>query len=258
MRRLCLCLGIDVCDASNLTPDLVVSKAGEVVAELQRLRTKLSSTCDTLHTCEAELLNTRTTACAEKQRLQQQLESLQSHSQDIENRCRQSEKDLQLTRDRLAECEGNGDKLREEMRGFESRCCRLQNTIDRFQNDRIQYLRNIASMVAVPEPCETLIKDKVRDLLGDNQTLQTVSSLRMAPRNGAESQSFLKQLNNLRDQMSSDANRHREILETTNCRLRSEEVQKCSVEERFEKTAHELHALKGDHLTVSNAVDALR
>lgn len=153
---------------------MVVSKAAEIVAELQRLRTKLTTTCESLHSCEAELVGTRTTACAEKQRMQQQLESLQSHSQDLESRCRQSERDLQLTRERLAECEGNGDKLREELRGFESRCARLQNSIDRFQNDRLQYLRNVASIVAVPEPCETLIKDKVRDITNDNQALQTV------------------------------------------------------------------------------------
>lgn len=175
MRRLCLCLAIDVCDASNLTPELVLAKAGEIVDELQRLRTKLTTTCDTLHNCESELLNNKTAACADKQRLQQQMESMQLHSQDLENRCRQSERDLQLTRDRLAECEGNADKLREELRGFESRCCRLQNSLDRFQNDRLLYLRNLATIVSVPEPCETLIKDKTRDIVNDNQTLQTVS-----------------------------------------------------------------------------------
>lgn len=153
----------------------MVSKAAEIVAELQRLRTKLTTTCETLHNCEAELVNTRATACSEKQRSQQQLESVQSHAQDLESRCRQSERDLQLTRERLAECETNGDKLREELRGFESRCHRLQNSIDRFQNDRLQYLRNVASIVSVPEPCETLIKDKIRDVVNDNQALQTVN-----------------------------------------------------------------------------------
>lgn len=174
VRRLCLCLGIDVCDTGNLTPDLVVSKAAEIVAELQRMRTKLTTTSDTLHNCEAELVNIRTTACTEKQRMQQQLESVQTHAQELESRCRQSERDLQLTRERLAECEGSGDKLREELRGFESRCCRLQNSIDRFQNDRLQYLRNVATIVSVAEPCETLIKDKVREIVSDNGALQTV------------------------------------------------------------------------------------
>lgn len=174
IRRLCLCLAIDVCDSSNFTPEVVITKTGEIVAELQRLRTKLSTTCDSLHTCESELLATRTTSCAEKQRMQQQMESLQSHVQELENRCHQTERDLQATRDRLAECDNNGDKLREELRGFESRCCRLQNTIDRLQNDRLQYLRNVASIVSLPEPCETLIKDKVRDIVNDNQMLQSV------------------------------------------------------------------------------------
>lgn len=152
----------------------MVAKAGEIVNELQRLRTKLTTTCDNLHTCESELLATRTAACNDKQRLTQQVESLQAHTKDMENRCRQAERDLQLTRDRLSECETGGDKLREELRGFESRCCRLQNTIDRLQNDRLQYLRNLSSITSLPEPCETMIKDKVRDLVNDNQALQTV------------------------------------------------------------------------------------
>lgn len=170
-----MCLAIDICESSNLSPELVVAKAGEIVNELQRMRTKLTTTCDTLHTCESELLATRTTACNDKQRQQQQVESLQAHTKDMENRCRQAERDLQLTRDRLSECETSGDKLREELRGFESRCCRLQNSIDRLQNDRLQFLRNLASIVALPEPCETMIKDKVRDLVNDNQAVQAVN-----------------------------------------------------------------------------------
>lgn len=175
IRRLCVCLSIDVCEAKSLSPEAVVAKASEIVAELQRMRTKLTSSVDSLHNCEAELLATRTGACNDKQRLQHQIESLQSHVQDLETRCRQAERDLQLTRDRLAECETGGDKLREELRGFESRCCRLQNTIDRMQNDRLQYLRNLASTIGAPEPCEVLIKDKVRDVVNENQTLQTVN-----------------------------------------------------------------------------------
>lgn len=167
-------MGIDVCETKNLSSESVVAKAGEIVTELQCMRTKLTTTFDSLHKCEAELMTTRTNACNDKQRLQQQIESLQLHTQDLEARCRQSERDLQLTRDRLAECETSGDKLREELRGFESRCCRLQNTIDRMQNDRLQYLRNLASIVNVAEPCEALIKDKLRDVVNENQALQTV------------------------------------------------------------------------------------
>lgn len=174
VRRLCLCLGIDACESSHLTPETVVTKATDVVAEVQRLRTKLSTTCETLHNCETELLNTRTASCSDKQRLQAQVEALQALSQDLENRSRQAERDLQITRDRLAECDLTGNKLREELRGFESRCCRLQNNLDRFQNDRLQFLRNISAIVCVPEPCETLIKDKIREILTENQSQHTV------------------------------------------------------------------------------------
>lgn len=171
IRRLCVSLAIDVSDATNLSAELVVAKTGEVVGELQRARNKLSSTCESLHSCEAELLQTRTAACNDKQRLDVSI-------QELETRCRQSERDLQAVRDRLLESEGTGDKLREELRGFESRCCRLQNTIDRMQNDRLQYLRNLASLVSLPEPCESLIKDKVRDVVSDNQALHSVCAFR--------------------------------------------------------------------------------
>lgn len=167
VRRLCVCLAIDVTESTNLSPELVVAKTSEIVAELQRIRNKLTSTCESLHSCEAELLQTRTSACNDKQRLE-------SHLQELEVRCRQSERDLQAVRDRLVESEGTGDKLREELRGFESRCCRLQNTIDRMQNDRLQYLRNLSSIVTVAEPCEALIKDKVRDVVNESQALQSV------------------------------------------------------------------------------------
>lgn len=175
VRRLCLCLGIDVCDSAHLTPECVLTKTGEMVSELQRLRSKVTVTCENLTTLESELINTKNISCAEKQRLTTQIETMQSLQKDAENRCRQSEKNLEITRSRLSECEINGEKLREELRGFESRCCRLQNQIDRFQTDRMQFLRNIISIINVPEPCETLIKDKLRELTTENQTLHTVS-----------------------------------------------------------------------------------
>lgn len=60
-----------------------------------------------------------------------------------------------------------------------------------------------------------------------------------------------KQLGNLRDQINTEASRHREIIETTANRLRNEEIQKSTVEERLEKTAHDLHYLKNEHMTVN-------
>lgn len=64
--------------------------------------------------------------------------------------------------------------LTEELRGFESRCCRLQTNLDRVQNDRLVFLKNIGSIINVPEPCESLIKDKIRDLCNDNQAMHNV------------------------------------------------------------------------------------
>lgn len=174
VRRLCICLGIDVCDSGLLTPDSVLSKAGEIVQELQRLRTKMTATCETLTTCENELLNAKNNSCIDKQRLSAQIESLQSLAQELESRSHHAERELQITKDKLAECEIHGEKLRDELRGFESRCCRLQTNLDRFQQDRNQFLRNLTSMICTPEPCETLIKEKVRDMVNENKNLQNV------------------------------------------------------------------------------------
>lgn len=55
----------------------------------------------------------------------------------------------------------------------------------------------------------------------------------------------------LRDQIAADASRHRESIEATNCRLRNEEGEKCSLEERLEKAHQELHTMKAEHTTVS-------
>lgn len=175
IRRLALCLGMDVCETAHV-PDagLVLSKAGEMVTELQKMRMKVTASCETISNCEAELLNLRGASVSERQRMQSQLDGLQSLNQDLESRIRQMEKELLMTRDRLTESEVGGDKLREELRGFESRCGRLQNNIDRFQGDRLQFLRGIAATLNVNEPCETLIKDKLRELVAHHQQLQNV------------------------------------------------------------------------------------
>lgn len=145
-----------------------------MVAELQRLRTKLAATCENLTTCESELINTRSISTSEKERLKSQIEHLESITKELECKCQHEEKNVEMTRNRLSEIETCNDKLREELRGLESRSGRLQNTIDRFQSDRLQFLRNIASIINVPEPCETLIKDKVREMVNEIQSLHNV------------------------------------------------------------------------------------
>lgn len=60
----------------------------------------------------------------------------------------------------------------------------------------------------------------------------------------------MQQLNSLREQMNVEVSRQREVLETTNCRLRNEEAQKLTVEERLEKALHDLHEIKSEHMTV--------
>ncbi|XP_028898145.2 coiled-coil domain-containing protein 170 [Zeugodacus cucurbitae] len=238
LRRLTTCLGVDLCENVHPTPECVLNRAEEVMIELQRTKAKASSTCDTLSSCENELMNLKSLANIEKQRLSAQLEGITNHNHGLEGRCRQYERDLQLQRDRLTESEISGEKLKEELRGFESRCHRLQNNLDRTQSERLQFLRCLANQLNVPEPCETLIKEKVRDMLGENQTMHV-------------------QLHSLRDQLNLEQSKLKETQETTQCRLRTEEAQKCELEERLEKCQAEIHTLRNDHLGLSEFLQRL-
>lgn len=112
IRKLCVCLGIDVCESAHLTPECVLSKTNETVTELQRLRSKLAATCESFTTCESELHHLRSTSTTERSHAQAQIESLKTITTGLEARCKSGERDLQLTRDRLTESEMNGDKLR--------------------------------------------------------------------------------------------------------------------------------------------------
>lgn len=56
----------------------------------------------------------------------------------------------------------------------------------------------------------------------------------------------------MREQIATDATRHRESMEATTCRLRTEESQKCGLEERLEKTHDELQKMKAEHCNVSS------
>ncbi|KAH8377706.1 hypothetical protein KR093_006716 [Drosophila rubida] len=241
LRRLSVCLGMEVCESnanSHATPECVVSRAEEVMMELQRAKSKVSSTCDTLSSCENELLNLKSLANIEKQRLSAQLDGAGNHNHELEGRCRQYERDLQLQRDRLTESEINGEKLKEELRGFESRCHRLQNNLDRIQADRLQFLRGLSNLLNVPEPCETLIKDKLRELLAENQAMHA-------------------QMHSLRDQLSNEHEKLKETQESSECRLRSGEAQKCELAERLEKCHAEIHTLRKDHMSLSEYLQRL-
>ncbi|XP_037958900.1 coiled-coil domain-containing protein 170 [Teleopsis dalmanni] len=238
LRRLATCLGMDICENNHLSTECVLARTDEVMTELQRTKSKVTSTCDTLSSCENELLNLKSLANIEKQRLSGQLDSASNHNHELESRCRQYERDLQVQRDRLTESEINAEKLKEELRGFESRCHRLQNNLDRSQSDRLQFLRCLATQLNIPEPCETLIKDKLREVLSENQAMHV-------------------QVHSLRDQLSSEHEKLKETKESTQCRLRTEEAQKCELEERIEKCHAEIHTLRKDHLGLSEYLQRL-
>lgn len=141
----------------------------------------------------------------------------------------------------------------EELRGFESRCCRLQNSYDRLQTERLQFLRTLATIVGVNEPCENNIRDKVREITNHNQSLHDVSTGRciILERSLNLSVVNFQQTAQLKEQLHQEASRHREHQERTTCQLKTEEQHRLSVEERLEKACHELQHFRSEHVTVS-------
>lgn len=49
-----------------------------------------------------------------------------------------------------------------------------------------------------------------------------------------------------------EQSRHREAMDTATCRMKADEMQRCTVEERLEKAHAELQAMKAEHHIVSN------
>ena len=115
VRKLSCVLGIDVTDTSCITADCVLTKTADVVNELQRLRSKLAATCETLTSCESELHSLRNASTTERSHLSAQIESLKTITTGLEARCKSAERDLQLTRDRLTETDMGADKLRGDL-----------------------------------------------------------------------------------------------------------------------------------------------
>lgn len=60
-----------------------------------------------------------------------------------------------------------------------------------------------------------------------------------------------QQVSSLREQIAAEGSRNREVQENVTTRIRSEEQQRCSLEERLEKAVHELQAFKADHICLS-------
>lgn len=114
VRKLGCILGLDVSDSSHITSDCVLTKTNDVVNELQRLRSKLAATCESLTACESELHGLRNSSATERSHLTAQIESLKTITTGLEARCKSTERDLQLTRDRLTETDMGADKLRGE------------------------------------------------------------------------------------------------------------------------------------------------
>lgn len=128
----------------------------------------------------------------------------------------------------------------------------MQNSYDRLQTERLQFLRTLATIVGVNEPCENNIRDKVRELTNHNQSLHDVSTGGCSARSLNLSVVIFQNTAQLKEQLHQEASRHREHQERTTCQLKTEEQHRLSVEERLEKACHELQHFRAEHITVSS------
>lgn len=66
-----------------------------------------------------------------------------------------------------------------------------------------------------------------------------------------------QQMHSLRDQLSNEHEKLKESQESTECRLRTGEAQKCELAERLEKCHAEIHTLRKDHMALSEYLQRL-
>lgn len=64
-------------------------------------------------------------------------------------------------------------------------------------------------------------------------------------------------MHSLRDQLSNEHEKLKESQESTECRLRTGEAQKCELAERLEKCHAEIHTLRKDHMSLSEYLQRL-
>ncbi|XP_046608949.1 coiled-coil domain-containing protein 170 isoform X1 [Neodiprion virginianus] len=269
VRRLAHSLGVEYCDSSHHSPDVVIHKAEELVQEVNRLRSKSTNAESHLNSIESELRSCRDAldrANVDKDQVQRQaasqlldLERLRQEKECAEMQLRVAERDLNDLRDKLVNANRNITSATGNISNQEALICQLREDLklreekcQRVQNELRHLLESMAILVSNPnrfvETHENAIKDRIREILTENKDQQL-------------------KIQALRDKLSvahDTANRQTEMTESTMMQVRSLEEERAALENKIHKLESELtscelsrESLRRDKQTFMDFLDRL-
>ncbi|CAI6343519.1 unnamed protein product [Macrosiphum euphorbiae] len=196
VSRTSMALGYESLNSdSPAAVDVVLSKASEMHQELNRLRRKNISACENVTSIEIELRNCREQlerALADKENLQRQaaghileIDKLKQEKEHLEMQQRVMERDLSELRDKLmatnrslgiasnsiASQEATISTLRNDLRGHDERCQKMQIDMQHFLESLAVCLTSADGYV---QSTESGVKDAVKRLVNELATKSTL------------------------------------------------------------------------------------
>ncbi|XP_013136804.1 PREDICTED: coiled-coil domain-containing protein 170 [Papilio polytes] len=250
VRRLSVALDSDFCDTAHThSSESLIIKAAELVQEITRLKNKCMNTTENMSTIEQDLRSCRDSlerANSDKDILQRQLSSqlldierLKQEKESLAVQNRVIERELHEAREKISHCTKNLNVVTDNVNQNESLIVQLKEDL-RHRDEKYQKLHSefrntmesIAILLSLPtrfvEAHETTIKDRIREILGDNKdkSLQ-IEALR--DKLGMESQ-----------QLSRSSHMH----EQANTRVRILEDERNMLEAKVHKLESELNAME--------------
>ncbi|XP_072939058.1 coiled-coil domain-containing protein 170 [Epargyreus clarus] len=250
IRRLSAALETDFCDTTHThSPESLIIKAAELVQDVSRLKNKCLNTSENLSTIEQDLRSCRDTlerANSDKDILQRQLSSqlldierLKQEKESLSVSNRVLERELHEAREKLSHCSKNLNVVTDNVNQNESLIIQLKEDLrhrdekyQRLQTEFRNTMESIAILLSLPtrfvEAHESTIKDRIREILGDNKD-KTVQLEALREKLGMESQ-----------QLSRTAHMHDQV----STRVRILEDERNMLESKVHKLEAELNTLE--------------
>ncbi|CAG4975451.1 unnamed protein product [Parnassius apollo] len=250
VRRLSAALESDFCDTAHThSPESLIIKASELVQETARLKNKCLNTTENLSTIEQDLRSCRDSlerSNADKDILQRQLSSqlldierLKQEKESLAVQNRVLERELHEAREKLSHCTKNLNVVTDNVNQNETMIIQLKEDL-RHRDDKYQRLQtefrntmeSIAIVLSLPtrfvEAHESTIKDRIREILGENKD------------KAAQIEALREKLNMESQQCSKSAH----MAEQANTRIRILEDERNMLEAKVHKLESELNAME--------------
>ncbi|CAK1601003.1 unnamed protein product [Parnassius mnemosyne] len=250
VRRLSAALESDFCDTTHThSPESLIIKASELVQETARLKNKCLNITESLSTIEQDLRSCRDSlerSNADKDILQRQLSSqlldierLKQEKESLTVQNRVLERELHEAREKLSHCTKNLNVVTDNVNQNETIIIQLKEDL-RHRDDKYQRLQtefrntmeSIAIVLSLPtrfvEAHESTIKDRIREILGENKD------------KAAQIETLREKLNMESQQLSKSAH----MTEQANTRIRILEDERNMLEAKVHKLESELNAME--------------